>query len=125
MLLFFVIASVAKQSMPPQSAKWIASSLTLLARTVFDRNYRLNSKISGRDFGERRLERGRRARQLREGQAAIRGLLLRFRGGRANLRDRFSSIKQGLGRDYVKLMGFDGLVFQQEDPDRDDILATP
>jgi hypothetical protein len=27
MLLFFVIASVAKQSMPPQAVKWIASSL--------------------------------------------------------------------------------------------------
>jgi hypothetical protein len=34
MLLFFVIASVAKQSMPPQAAKWIASSLALLAMTV-------------------------------------------------------------------------------------------
>jgi hypothetical protein len=45
MLLFFVIASVAtcppklnerrrKQSMPPQAAKWIASSLSLLAMTV-------------------------------------------------------------------------------------------
>ena len=84
--------------------------------TAFDRNYRLNSKISGRDFGERRLERSRRTRQIREGKPAIRGLLLRFRGSGANLRDRLSTIEHGQGRDHVKLMGFDGLVLGQETP---------
>jgi hypothetical protein len=93
--------------------------------TVLDRNYRLNCKISGRDFGEGRLERSRSTRQIREGKPAIGGLLLRFGCGGADLRDRLSTVEQGRRRDDVKLMGFDGLVFQQEDPDRDDILATP
>src|SRR6185295_17977720 len=87
---------LAKQS-------WIASALipganvSRLSRamTVFDRNYCLNSKISGRDFGERRLERGGRARQIREGKPAIRGLLLRFRRGGTNLRDRLPAIEHG------------------------------
>jgi hypothetical protein len=30
----FVIASEAKQSMPPQAERWIASSLSLLAMTT-------------------------------------------------------------------------------------------
>ena len=65
--------------------------------TVFDRNYRLNPKISGRDFGERRLERGSRARQIREGKPAIRGLLLRFRRSGPDLCDRLSTIEQRRG----------------------------
>src|SRR5258708_40017606 len=81
--------------------------------------------ISGRDFGERRFERGGSIRQIRKGKPAIRRLLLRFGRGGTNLRNRLSAIEQGQRRDDVKLMGFDRLVFQQEDAERDDILAAP
>jgi len=123
-LLFFVIASVA--TCPPKLNERTQKQSTLAKQKLdcFVAS-QLPPEISGRDFGERRLERDGRARQIREGKSAIRGLLLRFRRGGANLRDRLSAVKQSQWRDHVKLMGFDGLVFQQEDPDRDDIRATP
>jgi hypothetical protein len=34
-VIYSVIASGAKQSMPPRGERWIASSLTLLAMTAF------------------------------------------------------------------------------------------
>src|SRR5258708_30321854 len=50
--------------------------------------------ISGRDFGERRFERGGSIRQIRKGKPAIRRLLLRFGRGGTNLRNRLSAIER-------------------------------
>jgi len=83
------------------------------------------SVLSGRDLRQRRVERRSRARQILERQPAI-GRLFLCRGRRgANLGDGLAAIQQGQRRDHMKFVGFDRLVLQQENAERDDILATP
>ncbi len=79
----------------------------------------------GREFRQRRVERRGRARQILKRKPAICRLFLRFRRSGANLGDRLAASEQGPWRDHVKLVGFDRLVFQQKDAQRDDVLAAP
>src|SRR6266404_3778301 len=108
---------------------WIASrSLSLGARSrgpLAPTRWLAMTLMSGGDFRQRCVERRGRARQILEHEAAIGRLLLRFRRGRANLGHRLSIVEQGLWCDHVKLMGFDGLILEQKDAQRDDILAAP
>src|ERR1700722_6015827 len=99
----------------------------LLAMTVACSLYYGNdgTQISGRDLGQHRVECHRSARQILEGLSAIGRLLLRFGRGRTNLGHRLAAIEQGSRRNQMKFMGLNRLVLEQEDAERDDVLAAP
>src|SRR6266705_1736443 len=109
---------------------WIASrslSSGTHSRDPLARNdgLRFCDRISGREFRQRRVERRGGTRQILERQPAIGRLLLRLRRGGTNLGHRLCAIEQGPRRDYMKLMGLDRLILEQEDAQRDDVLAAP
>src|SRR5229473_4053401 len=80
---------------------------------------------SSRDLRQRSIKRRGGAWQILEGKPAVGRLLLRFRRGGTNLGHRLGAIEQGFWCDHMKLMGFDRLILQQEDTQRDDVLAAP
>src|SRR5882724_13546137 len=109
---------------------WIASrslSSGAHSRDPLARNddLRFCDRISGGKFRQCRVKDRGSARQILERKPAIGRLLLRLRRGGTNLGHRLGAIEQGLRRDYMKLMGLDRLILEQEDAQRNDVLAAP